>query len=155
MAYKEVHRVEISEVIRRWPAGHSQRRIASGTGLSRDTITKYIAAAEELGVSHEGPEPSEEQISRLAAIGQPGPAPGPAPTAPRRERCPWPGQHRQQTDDAGGLRPSRQRLHRRHRRVAHRRPAGAPGCLVKAHPPWEPSCPASGRPAPFRTVGLC
>ena len=36
MAYKEVLRVEISEVIRRWRAGHSQRRIASGTGLSRD-----------------------------------------------------------------------------------------------------------------------
>ena len=36
MAYKEVLRVEISEVIRRWQAGNSQRRIASGTGLSRD-----------------------------------------------------------------------------------------------------------------------
>ena len=38
MVYKEVHRVEISEVIRRWRAGHSQRHIASGTGLSRDTV---------------------------------------------------------------------------------------------------------------------
>ena len=64
MAYKEVHRVEISEVIRRWPAGHSHRRIASGTGLSRGTVAKYIAAAEGLGVSHEGLEPSDEQISR-------------------------------------------------------------------------------------------
>ena len=58
MAYKEVHRVEISEVIRRWPAGHSHRRIASGTGLSRDTVAKYIAAAKGLGVSHEGPDPA-------------------------------------------------------------------------------------------------
>ena len=73
MAYKEVLRVEISEIIRRWQAGHSQRRIASGTGLSRDTVARYITAAEALGVSREGPELSEEQLSRLATIGQPGP----------------------------------------------------------------------------------
>ena len=65
--------MEISEVIRRWRAGHSQRHIDSGTGLSRDTVAKYIAAAEGSGVSIAGPEPSEEQLSRLAAIGQPGP----------------------------------------------------------------------------------
>ena len=41
--------------------GHSQRHIASGTGLSRDTVAKYIAAAEGLDVSREGPEPSEDQ----------------------------------------------------------------------------------------------
>ena len=34
MAYKEVHRVEIEEVIRRWQSGNSQRSIATGTGLS-------------------------------------------------------------------------------------------------------------------------
>ena len=73
MAYKEVLRVEISEVIRRWRAGHSQRRIASGTGLSRDTVARYITAAAALGVSREGGELSEEQLSRLAVIGQPGP----------------------------------------------------------------------------------
>ena len=73
MAYKEVLRVEISEVIRRWRAGHSQRRIASGAGLSRDTVARYITAAEALGVSRQGPEPSEEQLSRLAVVGQPGP----------------------------------------------------------------------------------
>ena len=72
MAYKEVHRVEISEVIRRWRAGHSQRHIASGTGLSRDTVAKYIAAAEGLDVSREGPEPSDDQLSRLAVSDSPG-----------------------------------------------------------------------------------
>ncbi len=59
MAYKEVFRVEISEVIRRWRAGDSQRHIASGMGLSRDTVAKYITAAEGLGLSLEGPDPSE------------------------------------------------------------------------------------------------
>ena len=73
MAYKEVHRVEVSEVIRRWRAGHSQRHIASGTGLSRDTVAKYIAAAEGLDVSREGSEPSDDQLSLLAVISQPGP----------------------------------------------------------------------------------
>ena len=38
MAYKEVQRVDISEVVRRWQAGGSRRRIASGTGLSRETV---------------------------------------------------------------------------------------------------------------------
>ena len=46
MAYKEVLRVQISEVVRRWQAGRSQRNIASGTGLSRDTVRKYLAAIE-------------------------------------------------------------------------------------------------------------
>ena len=38
MAYREVHRVESRDIIRRWQAGFSQRRIASGTGLSRVTV---------------------------------------------------------------------------------------------------------------------
>ena len=41
MAYKEVSRVDVMEVIRRWQQGDSQRHIAAGTGLSRDTIRKY------------------------------------------------------------------------------------------------------------------
>ena len=31
MAYREVSRVEIAEVVRRWQSGESQRQIASGT----------------------------------------------------------------------------------------------------------------------------
>ena len=73
MAYKEVSRVDIVEVIRRWQKGNSQRHIASGTRLSRDTVRKYLAAAEEVGVSREGPDPSEEQLSRLAALSRSGP----------------------------------------------------------------------------------
>ena len=38
--------MEIQEIIRRWQAGDSQRKIALGTGLSRDTIAKYVAAAQ-------------------------------------------------------------------------------------------------------------
>ena len=49
MAYREVLRLEIAEVVRRWQAGNSQRSIASGTGLSRDTVRKYLTAAKEAG----------------------------------------------------------------------------------------------------------
>jgi len=98
MAYKEVLRVEISEVIRRWRAGHSQRRIASGTGLSRDTVARYITAAQALGVSREGGELGEEQLSRLAAIGQSGPRQAETPT--EDVLAPWADQiHRWLTGD--------------------------------------------------------
>ena len=33
MAYREVHGVRIQEIIRRWQAGLSQRRIARGDGV--------------------------------------------------------------------------------------------------------------------------
>ncbi len=73
MAYREVPRMEIGEVIRRWQAGHSRRQIAASTGLSRDTVAKYLAAAVSQGIAQEGPVPSEDQLSRLAAMGRVGP----------------------------------------------------------------------------------
>ena len=79
MAYKEVLRVEIAEVIRRWQAGESRRNIASGTGLSKDTVGKYISAAEAMGIARDGAGPDEEQLSRLAAIGRSGPRQGKRP----------------------------------------------------------------------------
>ena len=66
MAYREVTRVEIGEVIRRWQAGEGLRKVTSGTELSRITVRKYVAAAQELGLSRDGAGPSEEQLSRLA-----------------------------------------------------------------------------------------
>ena len=45
MAYREVSRVEIAEVVRRWQSGISQRGISTGTGLSRATVRRYIVAA--------------------------------------------------------------------------------------------------------------
>ena len=80
MAYKEVFRVEILEVIRRWQAGESQRHIASGTGLSKNTVGKYISSAQALGMRHDGPEPTDDQLSRLASIGRSGPRSPETPT---------------------------------------------------------------------------
>ena len=73
MAYQEVHRVESREIIRRWQAGFSQRRIASGTGLSRVTVRRYIEAAEAAGLRPGGPEPSEQQLAQLATLSRTGP----------------------------------------------------------------------------------
>ena len=73
MAYREVHRVESREIIRRWQAGLSQRRIASGTGLSRVTVRRYIEAAEAAGLQPGGPEPSEQQLAQLATLSRTGP----------------------------------------------------------------------------------
>ena len=87
MAYKEVSRVDIAEVIRRWQKGNSQRHIASGVGLSRDTVRKYLGAAKEAGISREGPDPTEEQLSRLAALSRTGPRKAVAPAEGLLE--PW------------------------------------------------------------------
>ena len=50
MAYREVSRMEIKEIIRRWQAGDGPRQIAAGTGLSRNTVRKYLAAARLQGI---------------------------------------------------------------------------------------------------------
>ena len=62
MAYREVPRMEIQEIIRRWQAGHSQRQIAAETGLSLDAVAKYLAAAVSEGIAQEGPVPSDDLL---------------------------------------------------------------------------------------------
>ena len=65
--------MEIKEIIRRWQAGIANARLRLGTGLSRDTIAKYVAAPQEEGIVRDGLVATAEQLSRLAAIGQSGP----------------------------------------------------------------------------------
>ena len=61
MGYRELSRMEIIEVIRRWQLGESQRAIARASGVARETVKKYLRAAEELGggsqwaAAHRGP----------------------------------------------------------------------------------------------------
>ena len=73
MAYREVTRVDIQEIIRRWQTGEGYRRIASGTGVSRNTVRKYLTAAAVEGIAKDGTAPTDAQLSRLAIIGQSGP----------------------------------------------------------------------------------
>jgi hypothetical protein len=69
MGYRELSRMEIVEVVRRWQAGESQRAIAPLTGLARETVSKYLAAAGTLGLLPNGPPPTEEQVVALVRLG--------------------------------------------------------------------------------------
>jgi transposase len=80
MAYQEVTRVEIKEILRRWQSGISQRRISRSTGLSRDTVRKYILTAEQEGLRKGGPAPTEEQVTRLMQLNMAGPRQVDVPT---------------------------------------------------------------------------
>ena len=57
MGYRELSRMEIIEVVRRWQIGESQRAIARASGVARETVKKYLHAAEELGLAANGPPP--------------------------------------------------------------------------------------------------
>lgn len=61
--------MEIEEVLRRWQAGQAQRAIARATGLARETVKKYLAAAGCLGLSATGPPPSEAELVALRRLG--------------------------------------------------------------------------------------
>jgi hypothetical protein len=70
MGYRELSRMEIIEVVRRWQLGKSQRAIARGSGVARETVRKYLHAAEEFGLAVNGPPPSEDQVVRLVQVGR-------------------------------------------------------------------------------------
>jgi len=65
MAYKEVSRVEIIEVIRQWQAGRGIREITRSTGVSRNTMRKYILTAQSYGLGCTGPPPTDLQARLL------------------------------------------------------------------------------------------
>ena len=47
--YREVHVVEVSEVVRQWLAGEPLRAIARRVGLDRKTVKRYVGAAQQAG----------------------------------------------------------------------------------------------------------
>ena len=87
MAYKEASRVEIIEVIRQWQAGRGIREIARSTGIARNTVRKYVLAAQSCGVARDGPPPDEAQITALVQLGRAGPRDAAVPTDKLLE--PW------------------------------------------------------------------
>jgi transposase len=54
MPYRELTMIDVREVLRRWQAGQSHRRIARETGTDRGTAGRYIRAAQQLGLSPNG-----------------------------------------------------------------------------------------------------
>src|SRR5438105_9341996 len=70
MGYRELSRMEMVEVVRRWQMGESQRAIARASGVARETVKKYLHAAEALGLAANGPPPTENQVVRLVQVGR-------------------------------------------------------------------------------------
>jgi len=83
MAFKEVSRVEVIEVIRRWQNGSGLRAVARTTGLSRSTVRKYLQAAVAAGVRQGGSPPTEEQVLGLLPLNRAGPK---QPAVPSTDR---------------------------------------------------------------------
>lgn len=54
MAYRELSMIQVKEVLRRWQAGHGERKIGRETGVNRKTVGRYIHWALELGVERTG-----------------------------------------------------------------------------------------------------
>jgi predicted transcriptional regulator len=73
MAYKEVSRVEITEIVRQWQAGRGIHEMSRSTGLSRNTIRKYILTAQNCGLARDGPPPTEPQLLTLVQLNKAGP----------------------------------------------------------------------------------
>ena len=71
MSYREVTRVDIQEIIRRWQAGEGYRRIAAGTSFSRNMVRKYLSAAKAEDITKDGSVPTDDQLSRLRSSASP------------------------------------------------------------------------------------
>jgi transposase len=80
--YRELTMIEVREVLRRFGAGHSKRRIGRETGMGRNTVDRYLAAAEERGFGAASGEPNTELVEAVMRAVQGRPAP--EPSEPRR-----------------------------------------------------------------------
>jgi hypothetical protein len=68
MAYKEVSRVEITEIISQWQAGRGIWEITRSTGLYLNTIRKCILTGHGCGLVRDGPPPTESQVINLMQL---------------------------------------------------------------------------------------
>lgn len=76
--YRELTMIEVREVLRRFGAGHSKRRIGRETGTGRNTVDRYVAAAEERGFGAQSGEPSAELVEAVTRAVQERPLPEPS-----------------------------------------------------------------------------
>ena len=79
--------MEIKEIIRIWQTGCGIRPLSRLSGLSRNTIKKYLNAAADCGLSRAGPPPTEEQLLILVQLNTVGRTCAVVPTAKLLE--PW------------------------------------------------------------------
>ena len=77
MSYRELSMIDVRELLRRWAAGHSMRKIARETGTDRGTAARYIAVAEQLALRRDR-ELSEAEVHEVAQRVQARPLPDPS-----------------------------------------------------------------------------
>jgi len=66
MARRTFDVIDICEIFTHWHAGRSKNEIAGSLGLSRNTVRKYLAAAEAAGMAAGGPAVSQQEWAELA-----------------------------------------------------------------------------------------
>src|SRR5271166_6296874 len=66
MARRTFDVIDICEIFTHWHAGRSKNEIAGSLGLSRNTVRKYVAAAEAAGLAPGAPAISQERWAELA-----------------------------------------------------------------------------------------
>jgi hypothetical protein len=75
MAYREVRRMDIDQVVRRWLAGEKIRAIARSTGPDRNTVRRIVPFADWEGVGRETSWPDEGKLQVIRQrMGRPGAA---------------------------------------------------------------------------------
>lgn len=80
MAYREVRKMDIDQVMRRWQSGEGFRSIGRSTGLDRNTVRRIVRLAEDLGIRRGMPSLDEGQLQAIRrAMGRPGAAANPSP----------------------------------------------------------------------------
>src|SRR5260221_5637379 len=68
MARRTFDVIDICEIFVHWHAGGSKNEIAGSVGLSRNTVRKYVAAAEDAGLVPGGVPVSQERWAELARV---------------------------------------------------------------------------------------
>ena len=66
MARRTFDVIDVCEIFTHWHAGRSKNEVAGSLGLSRNTVRKYVAAAEAAGMVPGGPPVSQERWAELA-----------------------------------------------------------------------------------------
>src|SRR5260370_619926 len=65
MSYRELAMIDVKEVLRRWSAGHGDRKIGREAGVNRKTVARYTDAAKTLGLER-GHELTDEEVHQVA-----------------------------------------------------------------------------------------
>jgi transposase len=64
MSYRELTMIDVKELLRRWAAGHSDRKIARETSADRKTVARYTAVAKALALARDR-ELTDEEVHEV------------------------------------------------------------------------------------------